>query len=209
MAYHHGNLKAALTAAAVEILDREGIPGLTLRAVARRAGVSRQAPYNHFRNVDDLIAAVAEESFLGLQAALEDTGKGARGPRLMQEMGIRYVCFAVANPGRFRVMFGPQLHRRDEFPALARAADRVFAALSGPPASLLASSNPGTGRPARNTIPPGDPRIALWSVVHGLAHLLIDGQLTSRPPRPDQAEAYAAAATEMLWFGLGGKPGRQ
>jgi AcrR family transcriptional regulator len=198
MSYHHGNLRPALIRAAVDILDAEGTPGLTLRAVARRAGVSRQAPYNHFRDVDDLIAAVAETSFDELLDEL-DSVLGEGHPRQLEELGVRYVLFAVMNPARFRVMFGPQLERRAAFPGLAAAADRVFAVLSAPPAALLPD------RSAAGTvggIAPHDPRAVLWSVVHGLAHLLIDGQLTSGAPDAAAAEAFARAVTESIWFGL-------
>jgi hypothetical protein len=105
----------------------------------------------------------------------------------------------VENPARFRVMFGPQLQRRDAFPDLAAAADRVFRVLSAPPAALLPERNAAvTG----GTIAPHDPRAVLWSVVHGLAHLLIDGQLTSGTPDAAAAKAYARAVTESIWFGL-------
>jgi AcrR family transcriptional regulator len=197
MSYHHGNLRTALIDAAVDILDAEGTPGLTLRAVARRAGVSRQAPYNHFRDVDDLIAAVAETSFDELLDELDAVRGAGHDPR--QELGVRYVVFAVENPARFRVMFGAQLQRRAAFPGLAAAADRVFTLLSAPPAALLPDRNAAvSGR----TIAPHDPRAVLWSVVHGLAHLLIDGQLTSGTPDAAAANAYARAVTESIWFGL-------
>jgi len=204
MAYHHGNLKPALLAAAVEILDEQGVAGLTLRAVARRTGVSRQAPYNHFRDADHLIAAVAEEAFEELLGLLTDRWCEGGDERALQDMGVCYVRFAVDNPGRFRVMFGPQLRRRDEFPELARAADRVFTALSRPPAALLGDEVEQTASRPADRIPPEDARVPLWSVVHGLSYLLVDGQLTGGPPGAEAAEAFARATTKALWFGLAG-----
>jgi AcrR family transcriptional regulator len=209
--YHHGNLRTALVDAAVEILATDGLAGLTLRAVARHVGVSRQAPYNHFRDADDLVAAVAESSFDDLMGGLEEVWREDGGERVLQEMGVRYVRFAVTNPARFRVMFGRQLGRREKYPALAAAADRVFALLSRP----AAASAPGleqvqSSADRSGPIAPGDPRAVLWSVVHGLAYLLIDGQLTGSAADAEVAEAYARAVTASVWFGLASpESGRQ
>jgi AcrR family transcriptional regulator len=203
MSYHHGNLKPALIEAAAEILEAEGLAGLTLRAVARRAGVSRQAPYNHFRDADDLVAAVAESAFRDLLRSLEEVWREGGDERLLQELGVRYVLFAVSHPARFRVMFGPQLARRGDYPDLASAADRVFGLLSRPTgagASKAGGGPSGDGR--QGPVSPGDPRAVLWSVVHGLAYLLIDGQLTAAAPDGALAEEFARAVTESVWFGL-------
>jgi AcrR family transcriptional regulator len=95
--YHHGELRPALLRAAAKILEKEGCDAISLRDLARRAGVSHNAPYRHFADRQALLAAVAEEGFALLAAALE--GKSWR------EQATAYLRFALANPERFRLMF--------------------------------------------------------------------------------------------------------
>src|SRR5262245_4715846 len=107
-AYHHGDLRAALLQAGGNLLEKEGLDALSLREVARRAGVSHNAPYRHFPDRDRLLAALAEEGFAELGRTLAEAGK--RGPR---ERGEAYVGFALAHPQRFRLMFGGLLRIAD------------------------------------------------------------------------------------------------
>src|SRR6185503_17019443 len=95
--YHHGELRPALLRAAAKVLEAEGREAVSLRDLARRAGVSHAAPYRHFADREALLAALAEEGFVLLAAELE--GKPRR------EQAVAYVRFALANPGRFRLMF--------------------------------------------------------------------------------------------------------
>src|SRR4051812_36803257 len=96
--YHHGNLRPALLRAASKTLEKEGAGALSLRDLARRAGVSHNAPYRHFRDRDSLLAAIATEGFRQLGDAL----RGRAG----KEMGAAYVRFALEHPQQFRLMFG-------------------------------------------------------------------------------------------------------
>ena len=89
--------RSAVLAAAARLIEKEGIAGLSVREAARRAGVSHNAPYRHFRDRDSLLAGLAEEGALILQRALE--GRSGR------ELGEAYVRFALAHPQRFRLMF--------------------------------------------------------------------------------------------------------
>src|SRR3990172_5080540 len=121
--YHHGDLRAALLKAALQILRTRGLAALSLREVARKAGVSHQAPYHHFATRGHLLAALAAEGFnqLGdeldrIQAAAGDAVSAA------QDTGVRCVTFAAANPDRFRLMFGADIGSRDPYPELAAAA---------------------------------------------------------------------------------------
>src|SRR6185369_3100540 len=98
ISYHHGDLREAALRKAAEILENEGLESLSLREVARRAGVSHNAPYRHFPDRDGLLVALVEEGFQMLLDAL------ARRPR--REMGEAYVDFALSHPQRFRLMFG-------------------------------------------------------------------------------------------------------
>jgi len=102
--YHHGDLRRALVDAAGRVLARDGAQALSLRAVAREAGVSPAAPYHHFKDKSDLLNALAEEGCHALGEAMKAECEGASAPSLT-EMGLAYVKFARANPALYRVMY--------------------------------------------------------------------------------------------------------
>jgi AcrR family transcriptional regulator len=102
--YHHGDLRRALVDAAKQVLERDGPQALSLRAVAREAGVSPAAPYHHFKDKCDLLNALAEEGFHALSDALKAPFEGSSEPSLTA-MGIAYVKFAQSNPALYRVMY--------------------------------------------------------------------------------------------------------
>ena len=122
--YRHGNLPAALVAAARQLLDETGMQAVGLRETARRVGVSATAAYRHFASKEDLIASVAAEGFLELGAAMEGA---TRGPNALSRAGLAYVEFAQQNRGLFRLMFGPVLAERAKYPALLAATNGVEA----------------------------------------------------------------------------------
>lgn len=115
--YHHGDLRPALLAAAAQALEKDGPDGISLRELARRAGVSHTAPYRHFADRQALLAALAEEGFATLAAELD--GKPWR------DQAVAYVRFALAHPARFRLMFArpmpDALRRLVEGDAVAQA----------------------------------------------------------------------------------------
>jgi AcrR family transcriptional regulator len=169
--YHHGDLRRALIDQALRTIDRHGVEGLTLRAVGEALGVSRTALYRHFSDKQSLIAAVAREGFrtlrLGVLEAWEREGRGQAG---FQAMGRAYLAFAVANPSHYRVMFGRFLESCVRDPALVQEAEGAFQALVD---ALVAQQREGLARR-------DDPVLLarfVWSVVHGVAMLTIDGQL--------------------------------
>ncbi len=172
--YHHGDLGAALLRAAANILEKEGLEALKLRAVARRAGVSHAAPYRHFPDREALLAALAAEGF----AMLGEAQRAAAAAGGLRGMGEAYVRFALEHPQRFRLMFGGQL-RIARHPALREIATRLFGGLSG----ALAAQVPGAQGAA-------DASIAAWALVHGLAHLLLG----------DRIAASARGAREQAQF---------
>jgi len=183
--YHHGNLRESLMTAADELLARQGLAGLTLREVARVAGVSHAAPYHHFASLDELLAAVAARSFEVLGAAIADAA-GAADPReAMLRIGDVYVAHARAQPAHFRLMFGPLLSRKQEFPALALAARASFLQV------LQAAERyaPGEGAVVALTG---------WSLGHGFAHLAIDGALDGLPVPVQPAQAMARHIHEWV-----------
>lgn len=172
--YHHGDLEAALIAAAGKILEKEGVEALSLREVARRAGVSHNAPYRHFPERESLLAALAAEGF-GLLAQAQQAAAAGGG---LRAMGEAYVRFALAHPQRFRLMFGGQVsiakHAR-----LREVATKTFAGLSG----ALSSQVPGA-QGAR------DASIAAWALVHGLAQLLLGDRIAGEAKRGREDAAF-------------------
>lgn len=155
--YHHGDLRATLLAAAAELLAAGGVAAISLREVARRAGVSHNAPYRHFPDRDSLLAALAEEGFRELARDMRESGG-------LAALGQCYVRFALARPGCFALMFSPALDKA-RHPGLQQAATALY--------QLLAQSVQAAA-PARD---PQLATLAAWSLVHGLAQLLQDQQL--------------------------------
>jgi len=189
--YHHGDLRRALLDAAFEILRDDGPAALSLREVARRAGVSHQAPYHHFPSRAHLLAALACEGFDQLADSLEHVQAAATDPvRRMQNTGIQYIMYAAKNPERFRLMFGAELGTREPYEDLRLAANRVFELLVRP-FGLAPQLNPRSD--GRAVV------LTLWSTVHGLAALVVDGQIKVHGKA---LEATARATTERLWFGI-------
>ena len=185
--YHHGNLQAALVRTAGEMLEKEGVEALKLREVARRAGVSHNAPYRHFTQREGLLAALAAEGFEWLGAAQRKAAQagGLRG------MGEAYVSFALAHPQRFRLMFGGQIsiakHAR-----LREVAMRTFDGLSG----ALAARVP-EAQGAR------DASVAAWSLVHGLALLLMGERIAPAALGGRKREAFVRDVLASIRFVVG------
>ncbi|GHB71795.1 TetR/AcrR family transcriptional regulator [Streptomyces sp. NPDC055239] len=159
--YHHGDLRAALLSAAMEMLE-SGEP-FSLRAVARRAGVSQTAPYRHFKDRDALESALAVEGFRNL---LADLGGGRDLPAALPdlaEFAVTYVDFALRRPALFRVMFGKPCD--DAADERVKAADALHELL----ADALDRVLPDADASALAT--------AGWGLAHGLACLYLDGKL--------------------------------
>ncbi len=193
--YHHGDLRRALLEAALQLIEREGPQGLTLRAAARLAGVSQAAPYRHFADKQALLATVAEEGFRAMTAAMRRaTRPHADEPLLrFQALGLSYVGFARSHPGHFRVMFGPEAADRSLYPSLGEAAGETFRLLVE---AIVECQKSGFVRE-------GDPEelaVTAWSTVHGLSALLVDGQLGGKAGRVDD---LAPRVTQNLFLGLG------
>jgi AcrR family transcriptional regulator len=188
--YHHGDLRGALLDAAEWLLARRGAESLTLRDVARRAGVSHAAPYHHFAGLAELLAALAERSFAQLGAAMQAGVDAHPGDARAQLTAIAaaYVDFARQRPARFRLMFGPVLASRSRHPSLQRAADATFAV-------LLAA--------ATRFDPAAGPLLALsgWSLAHGVSHLDLDGAFAGLPldgPLPDATMLVGLMCERLL-----------
>lgn len=169
--YHHGALRDALVQATESLLDEQGAEAFSLREVARRAGVSPAAPAHHFGDAAGLLTAVAEGGFAELTRALAAAdGSSADAIAALRAQGVAYVRFAMAHPGRFRLMFR-QGKLRDE-PGLHAQADAAFAVLVRGVCRAFGVADPALLQPAHWQALTG-----LWSLVHGYAHLAIAGKL--------------------------------
>ena len=166
--YHHGDLRAACLRAAMELLEEGGATALSLRAVARRAGVSPAAPYRHYADRDALISAVAA---VGYRELAEQLAAAHPSPSTADDFGaiaVAYVQFALQRPALFRVMFAE--------PCDTDNSERVAAtnAISEYVSAIVQQSFPGFDTEALST--------AAWALVHGLAFLHLDGKLDASTP---------------------------
>ncbi|WP_406371307.1 TetR/AcrR family transcriptional regulator [Streptomyces sp. NBC_01550] len=179
--YHHGDLRRAVLTAALDVIRTEGPGALSLRDLARRAGVSHAAPAHHFKDRTGLLTAIAAEGYALFADALADAPD-------LRERGVRYVRFATGHPAHFQVMFQPELHRPDDpelLAAKARAAQALRTGVTGLPVE-------GRG---------DDPRlagIAAWSLAHGYATLLLSGNLND-PLGDRNAEEVFRSLTGLLF----------
>jgi AcrR family transcriptional regulator len=166
LSYHHGNLRGALLSAATQILEKDGVDGLSLRAMARATGVTQAAPYSHFRDKDELLAAIAEDGFQRLALQMLEDAAGRTTPRArIEKLILGYIRFALQNRALFRVMFGRELSNLKRFPTLAMTAGKSYALLS----SALSQRNDNSDTALMSA--------GLWSLCHGLTTLLIDDRV--------------------------------
>ena len=185
------DLNRRLIKVARTILETEGLEALTLRAAARLAGVSHMAPYRHYESKDDLLAAVAEEGFKSLTAAMDQTADGTSDPQVrLRALARAYLTFALGNPALYRLMFGANLPNRSRFPGLVAACHDCSS-------RCVAVVAPEAGLEGKNLALPRK-AIATWSFVHGLASLAIDGLVPlpekTDPAFLDEVDALLAAA---------------
>lgn len=183
-AYHHGNLRRALLDAALAATIEHGSSrDVTLREAARRAGVSHNAPYRHFADREELLAALAEEGFAALDQAMRAARAGIadREARFVAT-GLAYLRFAHEHPGHMAVMFGPDI-AKSVTPALQRLASRAFQVLK----DLAVDAGAEDADAARRL------GTVVWSFLHGLAGLSGQRQV----PR-----SVAASPRELATLGL-------
>jgi len=187
--YHHGDLKRALTSAALSLVAEKGPKGFTLTEAARRAGVSAAAPYRHFADKAELLATVAEQGFRDLHADLVAVAVTEPKARVI-ELGCAYVRWAVAHPDHYRVMFGAEIDK-GAHPALAVAAEEAFGDLLDAIAKCREAG----------IVDAGDPRSVagpLWSLVHGVASLAIGGELSAVGIQQDPEAMIAGVVAQLL-----------
>jgi AcrR family transcriptional regulator len=193
--YHHGALDTALLEAAERVLERDGLAGLTLRAVAREAGVSHAAPTHHFGDLSGLLselAAIGYRQFNAVSIAAAD----AAGPTADDKGLARaraYVAYALAHPGMYSLMF--RAERLDmKRPGLDEAADAAFAGLAG---SIAAQRHEEIAAEALS-LDQAAAIVRAWSLVHGFTMLLLDGRIADILHRLPDGTDPAALLDAML-----------
>jgi AcrR family transcriptional regulator len=198
--YYGGDLRRDLLDAALDLIAHEGPSAVSLRSLARWLGVSHAAPANHFPDKAALFTAIAVEGFRLLASAIEEgtrkLGPEATAGQRLRAAGLAYTGFALAHRAHFEVMWQRDLLHQDD-PELAAAADAAFAL-------LLAGVR---GVQAQGWAPGTDPQVVaylVWSVVHGLATLWLDGPLAQLAQRPFNEVAGEVAA--LLGRALAARP---
>ncbi|WP_408952040.1 TetR/AcrR family transcriptional regulator [Lysobacter sp. Hz 25] len=170
--YHHGDLKMALIQAADQILAEHGLEGFSLREAARRAGVSPAAPAHHFGSAAGLLSEVAILGFEELAKHLDVDPSAGTPTQRMRMQGVGYVRFALTYPGRFHLMFRHDLLSHDDA-ALQAAGDKTLMQLEQTIRAMHSlPSQQSLDTQARAEL------LAAWSMVHGFAHLALDGKLS-------------------------------
>ncbi|WP_236555311.1 TetR/AcrR family transcriptional regulator [Plantibacter sp. T3] len=178
-AYHHGNLGPALEDAALELMRTQGHATLSLREVARRAGVSHNAPYHHFGDRTALLKRLSERGMAELLDAMREEREATAGrdPReAAVRIGSTYVHYAAQHPERFRLIYDPEV-------CVPGSPSEAMAPLIGGVEALLAETT-------ASLAPGAEPQVvaalttAVWAAVHGLAELVVAGHISEVEARP-------------------------
>lgn len=201
--WHHGDLRAALIAWGTHLLDTEGPAGMSMRAAAKRAGVSQGAPAHHFGDRNGLLAAIAAQGFRDMvalrQERLAEVDPLDASARLRAVI-LAYVEFAQAHPARFHLMFGPEILRRKDYPELIEEGRRSFEMVRDAVRPFLSEARAGS-------LSAEDVAFAIWSATHGLATLTLHGMRAPVPSalRTSPRQLGDAVVQFCLWA-LGAGP---
>ena len=177
--YHHGDARNAILESARRLLEKTGAATLSLRQAAEAAGLSRQAPYNHFPNKEALLAELVRDGFVRLAANIRAADPKGPAERQLAAAGEAYITFALSEPTLFRLMFSRELVDLKKHPDAGKAADDTLKAL----AEII-----------RRIDKRGDRKglvLASWSIVHGYAVLCIEAELEGRRAVRQRAVQFA------------------
>lgn len=163
------DLRRRLLDQSIALIESDGLSALSLREVARRSGVSHQAPYHYFADREAVLAALVAEGFDGLADRLSAGHAAARDLTEQVELvGRAYIEFGLDHPAHFRLMFRPELVDSERYPDCARAVARANAELDRLVEAVAAT-------PGGATLPAASLKLILWSQVHGMVTLMLDG----------------------------------
>jgi len=172
-AYHHGDLKNALIEAGIEVLAKEGVGALSLRQVARKAGVSHAAPYAHFADKQALIAAISIEGYRTLYDKLAGVVQQYDGDPMRQlvEIAWAYTDFALTDTDHFKITFSGVLEKEKDYPAFVEISKKSFNLV----VEIVAACQ------EKDILPDGPSdliAVSLWGMLHGLVSLVLEGQVS-------------------------------
>ncbi len=177
--YHHGNLQAALEDAALDLLETTSAPKISLREVARRAGVSHNAPYHHFGDRAALLRALGVRGMAGLVSAQEEAVAAADGPfERLRALGLAYVRYAAAHPQAFALVFDP------DYCAAGTPSEQMAPLIARNEVLLGELVEALVREPGYQGRDPVALSAALWSTVHGMAQLVTLGHLPIEAAEP-------------------------
>lgn len=201
------DVRERILLASRRLIEAEGLSALSMREVARRAGVSHQAPYNHFADREAILGALAEEGFAILRARLDAAREAETGDAVARAAAClsAYVEFACSHPAHFRLMFRPELVNLENCPGAREQGDRAFQCLPDAIRELVAAGLPG--EPSEDAL-----MALLWSTAHGLSCLLLDGPLSKRMPHAQRdvlVGGVVSAFSGMLSARMTEKPTRR
>jgi AcrR family transcriptional regulator len=167
--YHHGDLRRALTEAAIDLITRDGTEKLTIREVSRRVGVNHRAVYRHFADLTSLLAAVAEEGYRQMLEALKESiaeTRRASPSKRMEALAGAYIVFAIDHQAHYRIMFGRRLNEDGRFPVLEDLVQEAYELID---AEIARGIEQGifVDRPRRELV------FGFWSLAHGFASLAL------------------------------------
>jgi len=178
--YHHGDARNALLLAAAELLETTGAAGLSLRQLAEHAGLSRQAPYNHFSNKQALLAELVRDGFARLGQDVETAGHSKAAPLArLENAAERYIAFAQDSPALFRLMFSRELVDLPRHPEAQREAAIAFARLVQIVEAVVPSDAVA------------DLSLVAWSLVHGYAMLCLETDIEGPDRRRERARLFS------------------
>lgn len=193
--YHHGALRDALLTACLRLIETEGIAAVSLRRVAREAGVSSGAPYHHFADRAALLADLVTQGFRLLADRLTEARAAADSPTAaLVALEQSYIRFARDEPAYFRLMFRPELSQPEKHPDAQAAGEAAFGVLAAAVGDCVAAGELPAER-AETTA------LTVWALGHGLASLWLDGHLDKR------AALFGTSPTALVDSVLGGLDG--
>ena len=197
MAYHHGDLREALIAASLAIVETDGADNLSLRRAAREAGVSSGAPYKHFSNKDELLSAVAARA-LEQQMEHSRAAMAAAGPSPLarfRAQGVSAVVWSANHPELFRLIHRPGMRDRNRSPEMDAILGRSVAMFGEQLGEALSAGELGDSTA-------GVVALTTQALTYGLCRMFVDGQMAEAGIGPERAEELTMAATGLLGSGL-------
>lgn len=180
--YHHGDARNALLTAAGDLLEQTGAAGLSLRQVAERAGLSRQAPYNHFADKAALLAELIGDGFARLRDEMAAGGDETSPQDRLRRAALAYIAFAQSRPALFRLMFASELVDPARHPQMQAGQTSALAVVEGIVASMAEPDDAA------------DLTLAAWALVHGYATICNEAGLEA----PDRREARAGLFARII-----------